>query len=620
MNYKYCNNLFSYSRFSTREVNIGGVPLGGNNPIRLQSMTNTNSLDTTATVEQCIRIINAGADYVRITTPGTREAENLAEIKKELRKRSFDTPLVADVHFNPKVAEICAGIVEKVRINPGNYSDKKTGKINFSETEYKEELEKIHSKLIPLLKICKEHKTVLRIGVNHGSLSDRIMDRYGDTPLGMVESAMEFLRICESENFHDIVVSLKASNTRVMVMANRLLVNHMISENMNYPLHLGVTEAGEGEDGRIKSAVGIGTLLSDGIGDTIRISLTEDPEFEIPVARELVKYFANRTESEQIPNINLDFNSFEYHRRTSTAIRNIGGNNPPVVICDWDDFINKSLDTVPDYFYIKPETNLSELPKQYKYILNMHDWFKYAKNDKNIFPLLTDAQFNFYGEKHPDLNFVVASNFDEKEKLFENFESSKNTVLILETFNSNGVADQRSFLFQLLEKRINIPVVLNRNYSEDSLSTIQLKASSDLGTLITDGFCDGIWIRNAGKIKGNELISTSFGILQAGRARISKAEFISCPSCGRTIFDIQSLLADVKKRTSHLKNLKIAVMGCNVNGPGEMADADYGFVGAGHNTVTLYKAREIFKKNIPVASAIEELIQVIKDSGDWIEE
>ncbi len=571
MDYKYCNNLLAYSRFLTREVNIGGVKLGGNQPVRIQSMTNTPTMDTQATVEQCIRIINAGADLVRITAPGLREAENLANIKSLLLKKGYNTPLIADIHYNPKAAEVAAKIVEKVRINPGNYTDKKKfEKLDFTDLEYKLELEKVHEKLLPLLKICQIHGTVIRIGVNHGSLSDRLMSRYGDNPIGMVESAMEFLRICSAENFHNLVISLKSSNTRVMVQAYRLLVNSMISENMNYPLHLGVTEAGDGEDGRIKSAVGIGSLLADGIGDTIRVSLTEKPEAEVPVAKTLIDYFSNRKENEKIDGFDIQVkNPFEYQKRETIAVDKLGGKNLPQVIVDWDENIkdeNLHQSTVPDYFYLNPNIPLNLLPEKYYYILNLHDWFKKAKESPNIFPVYTDAQFIFYGPKHKILNFVIVSNSDATDKFFESIENKTNVVIILETFNSNGIADQRAFLYQLLIRNIKLPIITNRNYSEDDLETLQLKSSSDLGIFFVDGFSDGIWLRNAGQIESLEIINTSFGILQASRVRMSKTEYISCPSCGRTLFDLQTTTALIKEKTNHLRHLKIGIMGCIVNG------------------------------------------------------
>ena len=623
MDYKYCNNLISYSRFKTREVNVGGVPLGGKNPIRIQSMVNTNTLDTMATVEQCIRIVKAGAEYLRITTPGIREAENLAIIKKELRSRGFNTPLIADIHFNPKVAETAATIVEKIRINPGNYVDKKRfEQIEYSNKDYNLELEKIHQKLLPLLKICKAHGTAIRIGANHGSLGDRIMSRYGDTTRGMVESVMEFVRICNAENFHQLVLSLKASNTRIMVQAYRFLVNTMINENMNYPLHLGVTEAGDGEDGRIKSSVGIGALLADGLGDTIRVSLTEDPETEIPVAKSLVSYFFDRKESSIIPSINENIkNPFEYQKRETYSVENVGGRKQPIVIVDWNKRITEKeiKNTVPDFFYLKSHSEIHDLPDNFNYILNLHDWFKYAREKKNIFPFYTDTEFVFYGTKHPELNFVVISNLDNRERLFEALKMNRNVILVLETFNKNGIADQRSFFYQLLEKDSKIPIIINRNFSEDSLLDFQIKSASDIGALLTDGFGDGIWIRNAGIIETKDIISAAFGTLQASRVRSYKAEYISCPSCGRTLFDLQSVTGKIKEHTGHLKHLKIAIMGCIVNGPGEMADADYGYIGAGEGKVCLYKGKNVIKKNISPEHAVDELIQLIKENGDWAE-
>jgi (E)-4-hydroxy-3-methylbut-2-enyl-diphosphate synthase len=597
--------------------------MGGNYPIRVQSMVNTPTMDTLATIDQCIRIINAGADYVRITAPGILEAENLANIKSGLHKLGYKTPLIADIHFNPKAAEVAAAIVEKIRINPGNYTDKKRfEQLDFTEMEYKLELEKIFEKLIPLLKICKAHGTAIRIGVNHGSLSDRIISRYGDTPMGMVESAMEFIRICHNENFNNLVVSLKASNIRIMVQANRLLVNKMIAEGLTYPIHLGVTEAGDGEDGRIKSASGIGALLADGIGDTIRVSLTEDPEAEIPVARQLVSMFSGRKESEVIPSFNTDLkNPFEYQKRESATVKNIGGRNTPIVISDFDEkvFNPDMAGIVPEYFYLNSGLDYGKLPEKFNYILNLHDWWKFAREKSNIFPFYTDAEFRFYGPKHADLNFVVISNQDDIENLQEAIYAKTNVVLILETFNSNGLADQRSFFHQLLERKMNVPVIINRNYAENNLYEFQVKSASDLGGLLIDGFGDGTWIRNSVPLKSSNIASTSLGIMQASRVRTSKTEYISCPSCGRTLFDLQSVTSQIKQRTGHLKHLKIGIMGCIVNGPGEMADADYGYVGAAAGKVTLYKGKQVIKKNIASEKAVDELIILIKEKGDWVD-
>ncbi len=619
MNYKYCNDILSYSRFLTREINIGGVPLGGENPIRIQSMTNTNTLDTEATVGQCIRIIKAGADYVRITAQGIREAENLLNIKAELRNKGFKTPLIADVHFNPKVAEIAAAIVEKIRINPGNYINKNSsGKIEFSDSEYNNEIEKIHTNILPLLKICRVHGTAIRIGVNHGSLSNRIICRYGNTPRGMVESAMEFLRICAGENFHNIVVSLKASNTRDMVYSNRLLVNSMLAEGLIYPLHLGVTEAGEGEDGIVKSSLGIGALLADGIGDTIRVSLTGEPEEEIPVAKELIKYFTDREKTFETQSIKVESkNPFEYKKRDTCPVENIGGKNLAIIITDWVGG-NESPE-MPEYFYLNKGNNFDNLPDKFNYILNLHDWFKYVKHKKNIFPLYTVAEFNTYGTKHSNLNFVIVSNEDYVDCFSGKIKNSKNAVLIFETINKNSVADQRSFFYKLIEQGINVPVILNKNYSEDSLMSFQIKAASDLGAMLIDGFSDGIWIRNNKITERRDIISLPFNILQAGRVRMSKTDYISCPSCGRSLFDIKSEVLRIKQKTSQLKHLKIAIMGCIVNGPGEMADADYGFVGSGPEKISLYKGKQVVKKDIISKNALEELIELIKSNGDWVD-
>jgi len=623
MSLKYCNSLINYSRFETREVNIGGIALGGKNPIRIQSMTNTNTLNTLATVEQCIRIANAGADYIRITAPGVQDAENLYHIKNDFRKKGYNTPLIADIHFNPKAAEVAAAIVEKVRINPGNYADKKRfEQIDFTDLEYTNELEKVHSKLLPLLNICRQNGTAIRIGVNHGSLSDRIMSRFGDTPQGMVESAMEFLRICNGENFQNLVVSLKASNTRIMVQAYRLLVNTMLNESLNYPLHLGVTEAGDGEDGRIRSSVGIGTLLADGLGDTIRVSLTEDPEAEIPVAKEIVNYFSLRSESTSIPSFQYELkNPFQYEKVESVSVNNIGGKNTPIVISDWKANESKSDNNGlnPDYYYLNADVSVENLSVDNNFIFILHDWYKTAREKANVFPFYTDAQFLFYGAKHADLNFVVISNQDVNPKLFDALSETKNVVIIIETFNSNGVSDQRSLLMQLLQAGINLPIIINRNYSEDSASAFQVKAAADLGLLLIDGFSDGIWLRNAGNINNSSIVSASFGILQASRVRTTKTEFISCPSCGRTMFDLQTVTSEIKSRTSHLKHLKIGIMGCIVNGPGEMADADYGYVGAAAGKVTLYKGKQVVKKNIPSELAVNELIQIIKENNDWLD-
>jgi (E)-4-hydroxy-3-methylbut-2-enyl-diphosphate synthase len=559
------SDLFNYKRRQTSIVNIGNIPMGGDNPIRLQTMTNTPTLDTEATVEQCIRVINAGADYVRITTPAIRDAENLVEIKKSLYKAGYQNPLIADVHFNPHVAEVSARIVEKVRINPGNYVDKKKFEhIEYTNEEYLFELERIHERILPLLKICKEYGTAIRIGVNHGSLSDRIMSRYGDSPEGMVESAMEFLRIFESEGFHQTVISMKSSNTRVMVYSTRLLVKKMLDENMSYPVHLGVTEAGEGEDGIIRSAVGIGTLLSDGIGETIRVSLTGDPEQEIPVARSIVDYFYERKGHQPIPSeFPLDFNPFEYKRKIHLQVGKIGGSQAVKIVAG-------SASVTEEDFAIPNQNDLATL------------------------------------------NFQLIDGKIEDIK-------SKNT-LVFHSKLTNMPGDVRNTLAQLEHAGINQPFVVKKTYKESDKQLLQIKAACDFGPLLVDGLTDGIWLENeSATISNDEIYQLSLNLLQASRLRMSKTEYISCPSCGRTLFDLTSTIAKIRVRTSHLKHLKIAIMGCIVNGPGEMADADYGYVGTGPQKITLYKSKQVVKQNIHEANAVDELIDLIKSNGDWLE-
>ncbi len=568
--YNYCNSLTSYSRFVTRVINIGNTPLGGDYPIRLQSMTSTNTMDTKATVEQSIRMINAGCEYIRIAAPGIKEANNLVVIKSELKKKGYDIPIIADVHFNPKVAELAAGIVEKVRINPGNYADKKRlGKIEYTNKEYCDELERIRIRLFPLIKVCKEYGTVIRIGTNHGSLSNRIMSRYGDTPLGMVESAMEFIRICESSGFGDIVLSMKSSNIRVMVQAYRLLINRMKTEGMNYPLHLGVTEAGNAEDGRIKSAAGIGTLLEDGIGDTIRVSLTEDPENEIPVAKTLVKRYTNRKGHKPIkPVKTVIVNPFEYNKRETIKVGNIGGDELPVVISE--------IETI-----------------------NIKEYLVSPNKTQNI-------------------KIVRLSAEDASKKNLEKVSNDKQVIIVLETNNLHGMAEQRSLFFALIKKKCKVPVIILREYKGLSVEEFLLFSSVDLSGLLLDGFGDGIWLKTD-NIDPKVVSQTAYGILQATGRRITTTEFISCPTCGRTMFNVQETLENIKKRTNHLKGLKIGVMGCFVNGPGEMADADYGYVGAGKGKVMLYKGKQVIEKSVDEEKAVETLIKLIKKSGDWVD-
>jgi len=622
----YIDSIAEFKRRVTVEVMVGNTPLGGGNPIRVQTMTTTDTNNTQATVEQCIRAIEAGAEFVRITTQGTREAANLQNIKRELIARGFATPIVADVHFNPAAALEAAKHVEKVRINPGNYVDPraKFETVSYTNQEYAEELMRIEEKLLPLIAICKERGVAIRIGVNHGSLSDRIMSRYGDTPAGMVESAMEFLRIFRKHGFSQLVISMKSSNTRVMVQAVRLLVATMNAEGMNFPLHLGVTEAGDGEDGRIKSAVGIGALLADGIGDTIRVSLTEEPENEIPVARKLVRYFSNRQTSPGLnPIESLPYNPYEYNRRVTVEVNGIGGANPPRVFAYIDGAFTESIanewgwkfnsvkkewqpaDTAPDYFVIpgfEPSPNLNGLPVISEHTPN----FRLFGVD------------NFINQK-PLGSVLLSVTYTDllNQNLISALKEIPEVVLLLSTKNTNGFAEQRAAVIELMRNGINLPVVAVRGYSDAEKEDFQLKAAADLGGLLVDGLIDGVMLTSP---QTPEVIrNTAFAILQAARTRVTKTEYIACPGCGRTLFSLQQTLQKVRSATSHLKGLKIGVMGCIVNGPGEMADADYGYVGAGPGRITLYKGREVVKKNIPEDQAIDELIALIKAHGDWVE-
>jgi (E)-4-hydroxy-3-methylbut-2-enyl-diphosphate synthase len=639
-NQLYCNSLTSYSRYKTRVVTIGDVPLGGDNPIRIQSMTTTDTMDTLATVEQSIRMIDAGCEYVRITAPSLKEAQNLQNIKDELRKRGYNAPLVADIHFTPNAAELAARIVEKVRVNPGNYADKKKFEtIEYTDNAYVSELERIRERFTPLVKICKEYGTAMRIGTNHGSLSDRILSRYGDTPLGMVESAMEFLRIAEENNYYNIVLSMKASNTQVMVQAYRLLIKTMQENNMNYPLHLGVTEAGDGEDGRIKSAVGIGTLLEDGIGDTVRVSLTEDPEFEIPVAKNLVERYSTRKNHQAIKEVvTLPYTPYDYKQRESAETVNMGGHNVPRVIADYSSKqaitpasffavgYNYSVpmdkwnltDLACDYIYVGNNKVDFQIPGTLGLIYNFSSWIN-LDNKTRSYPLFTFAEYTSSSEKSSELNFVsVGINDLTNQNLTGLFD--KKTVLVLETNNEHGMAEQRRMFIELMNSKLSVPVIIKRNYTELSAEKFQLQASTDVGALLLDGMGDGIWLNATGSSINLQLMnSTAFGILQATRTRISKTEYISCPSCGRTLFDLQETTAKIRQRTDHLKGVKIGIMGCIVNGPGEMADADYGYVGTGVGKITLYKGREVVERNVNSENAVDALIDLIKKHGDWVE-
>lgn len=608
-------DYFNYKRRKSSVVRIGNTPLGGEYPIRIQSMANVSTMDTEAAVRQAIRMIEAGAEYVRFTAQGEREARNLGEIRRRLAAEGYATPLVADIHFNPRAADAAAAEVEKVRINPGNYVDKvKTfNQVDYTDEEYAAELQKIRDRFVPFLKICKAHATAIRIGVNHGSLSDRIMSRYGDTPEGMVASCMEFLRICRDEDFPDVVISIKASNTVVMVRTVRLLVRMMEAEKMYYPLHLGVTEAGEGEDGRIKSAVGIGTLLADGIGDTIRVSLSEDPEAEMPVARKLLDYILEREGHAPIEaRLSPGFDPVTATRRRTRAAGDIGGTNPPVVIADRSggDF-EFDPSAQPDYLYIGKE-DPDNLPDNFRLIVDAPLW----KARPNAFPCFIASEAEEMKDCSAPVKFIRLTYSDLTDPMLDILRNEPAAVAILSTYHQNGLGVQRAAMHRLAEAGCDVPVILLREYREKETEALQLKSAADLGALLLDGFGDGVMLKAEG-LPGVTADRCMFGILQATRSRISKTEYISCPSCGRTLYDLQATIARIKEATSHLKGLKIGIMGCIVNGPGEMADADYGYVGAGRGQISLYKGKECVWKNIPEEEAVERLIQLIKENGDW---
>lgn len=635
-NLKYCVDLLNRKRLPTIEVKIGKVNLGAKNPIRLQSMTTTDTMDTNASVEQSIRMIDAGCEIVRLTAPSKKEAENLAEIRQILHERGYFAPLVADIHFTPNAAEIAAKIVEKVRVNPGNYADKKKfEEIDYTDESYQAELERIEKKFTPLVHLCKEHGAAMRIGTNHGSLSDRILSRFGDTPEGMVESAFEFIRICEKNDFHEIVISMKASNTLVMVQAYRLLVTRMLENGKIYPLHLGVTEAGDGEDGRIKSAVGIGALLEDGIGDTIRVSLTEEPEFEIPVARKLAEKFEQQINNKQIDYQidKLPYNPFEYHRRESIENHNIGGKHVPVVVADLSqkDHItaanfygfgynySATLDKwnlqelAADYVYIGKNKIDFEIPGTLGVICEAQNYLANYNGKQGFYPLLTEADLTHI-ELTKSMFFLGVSDAFEN---FENLKQYPQAIVVFGTQFDNKTQLFREFRLKLAKYSVSNAVILYNHIEHSDLETFQLNVSSELGSQLIDGFGDGVWI--ASNQPQTMINSTAFGILQATRTRISKTEYISCPSCGRTLFDLQETTNNIRSKTSHLKGIKIGIMGCIVNGPGEMADADYGYVGSGEGVINLYKEKEVIKRNVPTLNAVDELINLIKDHGDWVE-
>lgn len=612
-NFNYIKDLTKYQRQQTSVVQVGKIPVGGDYPIRIQSMTDTDSKDTDATVDQIIRIIKAGADYVRVTVKGMTDAENLRNIKKELQKRGYENSLIADVHFNPKLAEIAARYISKVRINPGNFYDKRATFEHhiYSDEEYKEELMRIEEQFIPFLEVLRETNTALRIGANQGSLSDRIMSRYGDTPAGISESVMEYLRICKKVEFKNVVISIKSSNTRMMVYTVRLLNKRMRLEDMDFPLHLGVTEAGEGEDGRIKSAVGIGALLVDGIGDTIRVSLTEAPEREIPVAKKMVNHIKSYQHHQKITApLFAQINPFEYERRSTRPVMNMGGENLPVVIADLRD---RSLSEIlplrgkqiPDYFLDRDQ------------ILDL---------EGNIYPILDLEEYLFGGSHWGQMKFIRTNKMEfdrfmeENPEIITKLKQTRKTVLILESYNKNPFAELRAF-FMTLESHIwKVPVIIQRSYQESSLEDLQIKASIDLGGLLIDGYGDGICITNEGdNITFTDLKDLCFSILQASRMRVSKTEFVSCPGCGRTLFDLHETTRKVKAHFKHLNHLKIGIMGCVVNGPGEMGDVDYGFVGAGNGKVNLYKGQNLQKRHIPYENAVYELENLIRESDDWVD-
>ena len=638
--HNFCNSLINYQRRETSTVKIGDLYLGSAYPIRVQSMTTTDTMDTVASVEQIIRMVNAGCELVRLTAPSINEAKNLENIKQSLHAKGIHVPLVADIHFTPNAAEVAARIVEKVRVNPGNYADKKKfDLIEYTDDAYAAELDRIREKFTPLVRICKEYGTAMRIGTNHGSLSDRIMSRYGDSPLGMVESAMEFLRICEDEGFYNIVLSMKSSNTQVMVEAYRLLVKTMNDNGMKYPLHLGVTEAGDGDDGRIKSALGIGSLLEDGIGDTIRVSLTEDPEFEIPVAQKIVQRYAQRTNEPALigeAKAPSYWSPYQFTKRPSEELLNIGATQVPRVIADYSAVTNITPEHLAevghnydpildkwhmndmgcDYLYFGDEKVDFMLPNGLKGIYNASTWT--TLTDKvNNYPLYTASSFIQSQVFSTSINFISLNTSELTPEVLQKLASQKRCVVVLHSNAANPAAHLRNAVFRLEEMKLNIPVILQLSYAIADEEEFMLKASTDAGSLLIDGLADGLMLHNAlsEKKRVNEI---TFGILQAARARVSKTEYISCPSCGRTLFDLQETTALIRKQTDHLKGVKIAIMGCIVNGPGEMADADYGYVGSGVGKITLYRGKEIVKKGIEKETAVDELIALIAQDGRWV--
>ena len=625
-------DLFNYHRRETTVAHVGRLDMGGENPIRIQSMTTTSTDDTEGSVAQSERIIKAGGDLVRLTTQGIREAENLKNIQAGIRRDGFSTPLCADVHFNPNVADVAARIVEKVRVNPGNYVDpaRKFVKREYTDEEYAQELQKIEERFVPFLNICKEHHTAIRIGVNHGSLSDRIRNRYGDTPEGIVESCMEFLRICKREHFDNVVISIKASNTVVMVRSVRLLADTMAREGMSYPLHLGVTEAGEGEDGRIKSAVGIGALLADGIGDTIRVSLSEEPEAEIPVARHLVDYIGRKASHILIPGKAYDgFDWLHPVRRSTQAAGLIGGNHAPVVITSQtaakqtgEAQSSSTLEVKSDYVYTGAAAPTDCL---HNYITDYNVYAQLTHNGTrpyepagegtgaaSLYPIFPVTAMPFLGMVEAPVKFLVLQFGTPKDEYLACLKTHPEVVVVCTSHHQNRLGDQRALVHEMMSAGVTNPVVFAQMYRLNDKDEFQLEAAADMGALMMDGLTDGLWLMNDGNISQADIDSTAFGILQAARLRTTKTEYISCPGCGRTLYDLRETIAKIRKATQEMKGLKIGIMGCIVNGPGEMADADYGYVGAGPKRVSLYRGQTCVEKNIPEDEAVDHLLALIR--------
>ena len=623
---------FKYRRRESKQIKVGELTLGGDAPIRIQSMTTADTMDVVKTVAESIRMVDAGSELVRITAPSKKEAEALGTIAAALIKEKKHVPLVADIHFTPNAAEVAADYVEKIRVNPGNYADKKKfEEIDYTDESYAAELNRIESRFTPLVLKCKRLGRAMRIGTNHGSLSDRILSRYGDTPMGMVESALEFLRICQSNDYHDLVISMKASNPQVMVQAYRLLVARMDAEGMNYPLHLGVTEAGDGEDGRIKSAIGIGALLEDGLGDTIRVSLTEAPEAELPVARKLVDRYDQRDQANAIDAVPLSFDPFNYSRRISREALNVGGKNVPVVVHDLSEG-----DITParlfgcGYRYSVPldKWNLDDFACDFIFSGNREVEFDlpgtlgviqhapYWSGAVRHYPLWNAQDWN--PEVSAKMHFIRANRMDLTLDFIARIQDRADVVLVLEPESVHAMADLRGCCMRLDQASCNVPVILSQTLNGLNEESFQLYASIDLGAPLLDGFGDGVWM-TGDNVSLQLRNSTAFGILQATRTRISKTEYISCPSCGRTLFDLQETTAKIRSVTSHLKGVKIGIMGCIVNGPGEMADADYGYVGTGPGKITLYKEKEVVERNVPEDRAVEALVDLIRSHGDWVD-